>query len=384
MEKGVLYWITGLAGSGKTTIGNILYYKVKKQLCNTVILDGDILKRLSGNNVGYTYEDRKNRAKLYSNICKMLTEQGINVIICTIAMFDEIRAWNRENIENYVEVFLDVDIETLKERNKKGLYAQNNVKDVAGVDVKVEFPKNPDIVINNDGRYTISECVDIIMKYDYIQSNKVINNIEYWNNFYENSNSSISKQSSFANYIMKYLEEDKKLIDLGCGNGRDSKFFLNKRIKVLGVDSSDYTINKLNEENNNPNCDFVCDDFVSSKNLYQQKYDYCYSRFTLHTINEKQETELLLNVKEALNKEGYFFIEARTINDDICGKGTQIGKNEYIYEDHYRRFIDVNEFKTKVESIKGLEIIELEEGKGYSKLGNSNPTLMRCILKRVD
>ena len=60
MEKGILYWITGLAGSGKTTIGNMLYYEIKKKESNTVILDGDILKNISKEISGYSYEDRKN------------------------------------------------------------------------------------------------------------------------------------------------------------------------------------------------------------------------------------------------------------------------------------------------------------------------------------
>ncbi|MGN9134000.1 adenylyl-sulfate kinase [Clostridium sp. HCP1S3_B4] len=383
MRKGFLYWITGLSGSGKTTIGNILYYKLKQKLINTVILDGDILKGLNESSVGYTYTDRKNRARLYSNICKILVDQGINVIICTIAMFDDIRDWNRENIDKYIEVFLDVDMNTLKKRNKKELYSGKNQKNVAGLDVKVEFPKNPDIIIKNDGRYTVEECVDTIMKYPCKKSKQVVNDVDYWNNFYKSNNYEIAKQSSFANYILKYTEKNKKLIDLGCGNGRDSKFFASKGIKVYGVDSSEWTINKLNSDNIGKNCIFICDDFVSSKNLFLQKYDYCYSRFTLHAINEKQENELLFNIKKALNKNGYFFVEARTINDEIYGKGRKIGRNEYIYEDHYRRFINVKEFKEKIESVDGLKIIELDENKGYSKLGKSDPTLMRCIIKRV-
>lgn len=112
-----MYWVTGLAGSGKTTIGNALYYKMKKQI-PVVLLDGDILKDIVGEKGSgksrYTKEERLSRAKRYSLLCKMLSDQGINVIICTIAMFDEIREWNRENFEYYIEIFLDVSMEVLK------------------------------------------------------------------------------------------------------------------------------------------------------------------------------------------------------------------------------------------------------------------------------
>lgn len=109
MNKGTLYWITGLSGAGKTTIGNRLYYQMKQKCINTVILDGDILKKIAGKDLGYGREERLERAYRYCALCMLLTNQGINVIICTIAMFDEIRDWNRQNIENYVEIFLDVN-----------------------------------------------------------------------------------------------------------------------------------------------------------------------------------------------------------------------------------------------------------------------------------
>lgn len=124
MEKGILYWITGLSGAGKTTIGNALYYKLRQNKSNIIILDGDILKNLVGDSLGYSREDRKKRAYYYSNLCKTLTDQGISVVICTIAMFDEVRTWNRKKVEKYVEVFLRVKKETLVARDRKNLYSR--------------------------------------------------------------------------------------------------------------------------------------------------------------------------------------------------------------------------------------------------------------------
>lgn len=114
IKKGIVYWITGLAGSGKTTIGNALYYKMKKQY-PVVLLDGDILKNIVGGDApGYAKEDRLNRAKRYSLLCKMLSDQGIDVIICTIAMFDKVRDWNREHFAHYIEIFLNPSMDVLK------------------------------------------------------------------------------------------------------------------------------------------------------------------------------------------------------------------------------------------------------------------------------
>ena len=119
---GYVYWITGLSGAGKTSIGKSLYQKLKQKSPNTVFLDGDVLREVFGNDLGYTREERIKCAMRYARLCKMLQEQGLNVICCTISMFDCIRAWNRENIENYREIYVRVSMEVLKQRNQKGLY----------------------------------------------------------------------------------------------------------------------------------------------------------------------------------------------------------------------------------------------------------------------
>lgn len=66
--------------------------------------------------MGYSKEDRLKSAIRNSRLCKLLSDQGIDVICCTISMFDAIREWNRENIKNYFEIYLDVSLETLKDR----------------------------------------------------------------------------------------------------------------------------------------------------------------------------------------------------------------------------------------------------------------------------
>ncbi len=374
MYSGRVYWITGLAGAGKTTIGNALYLQLKEMMDNVIILDGDILKQIVGSSVGYSYEERKQRAQSYSNFCRILSEQGITVVICTIAMFDDIRKWNRNNISNYIEIFLDVSMEILRERNKKNLYVCSNC--VAGVDVVAELPKNPDMVIENDGNVSVDSIVEQILAFE--KKEKIyIDDTNYWNEYYKKRQNVPNIQSSFAEYVHKYIVSGKKLLDLGCGNGRDSIYFIRNGLNVTGIDASYEAIAKLKGIHNGR---FICGDFICFRTLFQEQYDYCYSRFTLHSINEKQEDELLKNVRDALKGGGMFFIEARTIRDEIYGKGKNVGIHEYIYDDHYRRFIDVNNFEQKILSMERFEIIEMNEGFGWAKMGNSDPVLMRCVL----
>ena len=138
-----VYWITGLSGAGKTTIGKLFYEKIKEKHSNTVFLDGDIMRKVFGSDLGYSKEERKKCAMRYSRLCAMLQEQGINVICCTISMFDSVREWNRENICNYKEIYVKASMDTLIARDQKGLYSgmtEERQKEVVGVHMEVEEP----------------------------------------------------------------------------------------------------------------------------------------------------------------------------------------------------------------------------------------------------
>ncbi|MDR3000516.1 MAG: adenylyl-sulfate kinase [Fibromonadaceae bacterium] len=156
-------WLTGLSGAGKTTIGRELYKQWKKNEPALVLLDGDELREVFGGAYGYTREDRKKISMQYSKLCKMLAEQGINVILCGIILLEEIRQWNYANIPNYKEIFISVPMDILKQRDKKGLYG-GKADNVMGVDIAADFPAKPDLEILNDGSKTAEEIAGYIMQ----------------------------------------------------------------------------------------------------------------------------------------------------------------------------------------------------------------------------
>jgi len=389
MEKqGRVYWITGLSGSGKTTIGTALYYRLKEERENIVILDGDILKLFTTG--GYRAEDRLARGKRYAKLAKFLSDQGLWVIICTIAMFDEIRDWNRENIDGYIEVFLDVPIDVLRRRDKKGLYssyAAGKATDVAGLDETTEFPKHPDLVLRNDGACSVSDCVEQILTLMPKRLSDFARDAAYWNDYYASRPSVLGAPSNFAKSVVSYLAsrggqkslDGKHILELGCGNGRDSRYFLEHGCFVTGVDASEVAIRSLRKETaREKRAAFICDDFVKSQIIFQCQYDYVYSRFTLHAIDAAQQRELLQNLRVALKPGGLLFIEARTIQDDLYGKGECVEPDAFLYDGHFRRFLRSEKLKGDVEA-SGFRVLSLREGRGFSRTQASDPVLLRMV-----
>ena len=160
MEKGNVYFFTGLAGAGKTTIGGLFYRRLKARRNDVVLLDGDQLRRLSYNkHSGYTTEERRAGAFYNFEMCNMLAEQGIHVVLCSISMYNDCRAWARENIEKYCEIYIKAKRETLYKRDQKGLYS-SGMKNVVGVDLLCEEPEHSDFIVENDGQESPEEIVE--------------------------------------------------------------------------------------------------------------------------------------------------------------------------------------------------------------------------------
>ncbi len=159
---GTVFWITGLSGAGKTTVGNAVFKKLKQKKDNVVMLDGDALRKAISSDLGYSSEDRHESARRNIRLCKLLADQEIDVVCCTICMFEDIRQWNRANNERYFEVYLKTPMGILQERNQKSLYTDSKDK-VVGIGIGMEEPKHPDVVFVNDGTCTPDDIADKII-----------------------------------------------------------------------------------------------------------------------------------------------------------------------------------------------------------------------------
>lgn len=160
MTKSGLIFITGLSGSGKSTLAKALIQKIN-EVYNTkaIFLDGDVLRECVGN-TDYSKDGREKMSMYYVRTAKMLVEQGFIVVLATISMFESIRKFNRENFTNYLEVYLNVNVDILRLRDSKGYY-KDGVDNMAFMQGLVA-PTQSDLVFydNFDSKKAIDEILE--------------------------------------------------------------------------------------------------------------------------------------------------------------------------------------------------------------------------------
>jgi adenylylsulfate kinase-like enzyme/phosphohistidine swiveling domain-containing protein len=166
-SPGRVFWITGLSGAGKTTLGQELRSRLRASGRPVAFLDGDALRTAIAEDLGHSAGNRQRSAMRNARLCRLLAEQGVDVVCATISLFHEVQRWNRENIPDYREIYLRVPIDELQRRDSKGIYARaqrGDAHDVVGIDVPAEAPEAPDVVLDNYGALDVATAVDRILE----------------------------------------------------------------------------------------------------------------------------------------------------------------------------------------------------------------------------
>ena len=201
---------------------------------------------------------------------------------------------------------------------------------------------------------------------------------KYWKNYYKIKNAPL-QASLFAQFVLEnYIKEKNSLLELGCGNVRDSFLFIYHVVDVLAVDQCENEISVLAEKNNIPNLKFMCADFTKLGEI--GFFDNVYSRFTLHSITEKEEDDVIKWTYEHIENNGKLLIETRGKKNEIYKLGDPVHgePDAYIYEGHFRRFIDIDRLHKKL--IKaGFEVVFKEEKSGFAPFGDTDYTFIRVI-----
>jgi adenylylsulfate kinase len=173
-------WLTGLPGSGKTTIAKALYPRLKESGLKAEFLDGDIVRKELSPELGFTKQDREIHARRVVYLSKILSRNGIISIVSLISPYRDFRRYARSETNmnnNFYEVYVKCSLETCIARDPKGLYKKaisGEIKDLTGLQDPYEEPENPEVIVDTE-RQTLHECVNEII-YKVLKPNNNNNN----------------------------------------------------------------------------------------------------------------------------------------------------------------------------------------------------------------
>lgn len=214
-----------------------------------------------------------------------------------------------------------------------------------------------------------------------IKKNKKYMDEMYWKNYYQEiiKSGELSEPSTFAKFCIDFinLKNIKTMLDMGCGNGRDTKFFNSLGFDVYGVDLA---VHEDMQILGSQGPKYYSGDFVNFDYASLGPIDFFYSRFTLHAISLEEELIVIQRVYDLLPIGGVFAIEARTVNDPLFGQGVNCGLNIFM-TDHKRRFIVADHLVEKLKNT-GFEILYFTESNNLSIYKGDNPVLVRIIVKK--
>ncbi|HJX07211.1 MAG TPA: adenylyl-sulfate kinase [Actinomycetota bacterium] len=182
-QQGFTVWFTGLSGSGKSTIAEMLYHEFRARGLKTEILDGDVVRQNLSKGLGFSKEDRDTNIMRIGFVANLLTRNGVATICCPISPYKETRDANRALIGNFVEVYVHATIEELAEnRDPKGLYKKalaGEIKDFTGVspDAPYEVPENPELTVDTmteTPEESLQNVLRTLVKLGYLDSDEVM------------------------------------------------------------------------------------------------------------------------------------------------------------------------------------------------------------------
>lgn len=167
-QRGIMIWMTGLSGSGKSTVAIGVERELHRRGILCRILDGDNIRAGINSNLGFSAEDRHENIRRIAEIGKLFVDTGIVTIACFVSPTLELRQMAREIIgeKDFREVYIATPLEECERRDVKGLYARarkGEVKDFTGISAPFEAPTNPDLILDTS-QMTLKDEVEAVME----------------------------------------------------------------------------------------------------------------------------------------------------------------------------------------------------------------------------
>ncbi|HKM77124.1 MAG TPA: adenylyl-sulfate kinase [Candidatus Bathyarchaeia archaeon] len=166
MTEGFVIWLTGLPGSGKTTIATHLESKLRAMNWQVEVLDGDELRQNLSKGLGFSREDRETHLKRAAYVAKLLSRNKVAVIAAFISPYRNVREYARNETTNFIEVFVKCPLQVCAQRDPKGLYkkaSSGEIKNLTGPQDIYEEPLAPDLIVETDHQ-TVEESMNLIVE----------------------------------------------------------------------------------------------------------------------------------------------------------------------------------------------------------------------------
>ncbi len=153
MSEGFTLWFTGLSGAGKSTLANLVAGELRRRGHRVEVLDGDEVRTNLSKGLGFSKEDRDTNIRRIGYVCKLLARNGVIAISAAISPYREVRDEIRRQHERFFEVYVKCPLDTLVERDVKGLYRKalkGEIANFTGVSDPYEEPFSPELVIESN------------------------------------------------------------------------------------------------------------------------------------------------------------------------------------------------------------------------------------------
>jgi len=208
----------------------------------------------------------------------------------------------------------------------------------------------------------------------------------YWDRFYERPHPDLAEPSSFARVCLSKLSPDAAVFEIGCGNGRDALYLARGGLRVLASDPSPTALaevrSRMRHEPFPHSPRLVARPMEELDDRHASELDAVYMRFVLHAVSPEVASAGLRWASRNLRAGGRLFVEARSVLGSLYGKGQPAGRDAFIQDGHYRRFIRLDELRDEIVEI-GFRIDELIEADGLAVHAGDDPVVIRAFATRT-